>query len=226
MVRLFLIVLYLEPNFINELFNFKIKMNNCAIFVPEYTLNCTDVNKAPLLLTDRKLDLEYFELIYKENINRITKYIFGYVNNNEDAKNIAHDVFITFWKNRQNIDLNGNITSYLYVSARNMCLNYLRKKDYATRFSSETKQNKIDYLNRIALESTHSISIYENEVEKIIFNGINQMKPKVRKTFILSRINGLKNREIAKTEGVAESTIEARISSALIIMRRLLKDYL
>jgi len=42
----------------------------------------------------------------------------------------------------------------------------------------------------------------------------------------MSRFKGLKNREIAGIEGVGESTIEARITAALLIMKRLLKDYI
>jgi Sigma-70, region 4. len=52
------------------------------------------------------------------------------------------------------------------------------------------------------------------------------MKDKVRRTFLLSRGKGLKNKEIAEIEGVAESTIEARMSHALLIMRKMFKDYI
>ena len=52
------------------------------------------------------------------------------------------------------------------------------------------------------------------------------MKPKVRHTFLLSRIKGVKNKQIAVIEGITESAVEARISSALKVMRKLLKDYL
>ncbi len=173
-----------------------------------------------------KTDLSLFEEIYNENIYKIINFSSSYINNTEDAKNIAHDVFITFWKNRQNVNSMENVSPYLFASAKNMCLNYLRKKTYANKYSAHTLKEKTEYLNRVALENQPSLRIYENEVEKIIHKGMERMKPKVRRTFILSRMNGLKNREIACVEGIAESTVEARISSALIVMRKLLKDYL
>ena len=52
------------------------------------------------------------------------------------------------------------------------------------------------------------------------------MKKRVRRTFLLSRIEGMKYSEIAEAEDVSVRAVEARISSALLTLRILLKDYL
>lgn len=173
-----------------------------------------------------KEQLKQFEDIYNKNLQKVTMFAYSYLNDMDEAKNIAHDTFIAFWKNKENVNLKDNVLPYLLASAKNLCLNLLRKKDYANKYTQSTHKEKTNLLNTIALENISSIKIYETDVERIISRGMNLMKPKVRHTFLMSRINGLKNREIASVEGIAESTVEARISSALLVMRKLLKDYL
>ncbi|MGL5919370.1 MAG: sigma factor-like helix-turn-helix DNA-binding protein, partial [Bacteroidales bacterium] len=47
----------------------------------------------------------------------------------------------------------------------------------------------------------------------------------VRESFLLSREQGLKYQEIAERQNVSVKTIEKRISSALLILRRELREY-
>lgn len=234
-VRYIRYTIYLTENF---------SMENYAIFAPDVPrLTLSDVKKSNKVANVKNdisntvnnktitedisnADLQIFEDIYNKNIQKVISFAYSYLNDSDDAKNIAHDVFITFWKNRDNVNLKDNVLPYLFASTKNMCLNLLRKKGYASKYTEHTMREKTDYLNKLALESNSSVKIYESDVEQIINKGMELMKPKVRQTFLMSRMNGLKNREIASAEGVAESTIEARITSALMVMRKLLKDYL
>lgn len=167
----------------------------------------------------------FFEEIYSAYLQRITLFALGYVGNIPDAQNIAHDVFAAFWKKIENVDRNRAVP-YLYEATKNTCLNNLRKKNNSNKFSNNSLAEKMDYLNSIALENLSSLKIYEVDIQQIIKKGISTMRPKIRRTFIMSRYEGLKNKEIAAIEGVAESTIEARITSALLVMKKLLIDYL
>lgn len=219
-------------------------MDNYAIFAPDITRTtlpsirrehksvvqkintCNTVNDKVILEKSDGSEMKIFEDVYNEHHSKIIAFAYSYLNDIDEAKNIAHDVFITFWKNKENVNLQENVLPYLFASTKNMCLNLLRKKGYATKYTDHTIREKTDYLNTIALENNASVKIYETDVEAIIYKGIESMKPKVRQTFVMSRMKGLKNREIAHAEGIAESTVEARITSALLVMRRLLKDYL
>lgn len=219
-------------------------MENYAIFAPDITRTaltpirrdhecsvqkinmCNTVNDNVIPGKSNGREMKVFEEIYNKNHSKMIAFAYSYLNDIDEAKNIAHDVFITFWKNRENVNLQENVLPYLFASTKNMCLNHLRKKGYASQYTDHTIREKTDYLNTIALESNSSVKIYETDVEAIIYKGIESMKPKVRHTFVMSRMKGLKNREIAMAEGIAESTVEARITSALLVMRKLLKDYL
>ena len=208
---------------VNEVLSVLIKMSNynSSIFVPRLGApverSCvvdTDINKKAL-----------FEKIYSANLRRVTFFACSYLGDISEAQNVAHDVFTSFWKKMEDVDMERAVP-YLFESTKNSCLNVLRKRLNANKYSDSSIKEKTDLLNYSALESSGTSKLYEVEVESIISKGITMMKPKVRRTFIMSRFKGLKNREIAGIEGVGESTVEARITAALLIMKRLLKDYI
>ena len=149
----------------------------------------------------------------------------SYLGDISEAQNVAHDVFTAFWNKMEDVDME-RAAAYLFESTKNSCLNTLRKRLNANKYSDSSIKEKTDLLNYSALESSGFSRLYEVDVESIISKGMTMMKPKVRRTFVMSRFKGLKNREIAGIEGVGESTIEARITAALLIMKRLLKDYI
>lgn len=179
----------------------------------------------PVASTDcaMKNEKQKFEDIYSQNCRKIMYFANSYLNDMDEAKNVTNDVFITLWKNMSNIEQE-KVVAYIFITAKNMCLNILKRRTIIQKYNSY--KFKTDYLNSIALENNEATYIYEKDMEEIMLKGIKLMKTKVRRTFMLSRIKGLKNREIADMEGVVESTVEARITSALLIMRKMLHDYI
>lgn len=200
-------------------------MENCPIFV---TANLKNETMSIPIRNKEIRSAEYnalFQRAYSDNLQKVIFFAQSYVNDMSEAQNIAQDVFANFWKNIENVNRE-TYPSYLFASTKNLCLNHLRKKKNATKYNGITIAEKTADLNRIALEGDNSIKAFESEVQEIINSGLCKMKPKVRRTFMMSRIKGLKNREISEIEGISESTVEARISSALLLMRKMLEDYI
>ena len=46
----------------------------------------------------------------------------------EEARDIVQDVFVKFWKNRQELNIQFSIRSYLFIAVKNKCFDLLRKK--------------------------------------------------------------------------------------------------
>lgn len=204
--------------------------NSSAIFVPNTIINRTNIlvnNKVPeTKIIFQEGDEKLFEEIYTKYLPRIVSFAYGYLNNTQEAQNVAQDVFIAFWRSKDNVILQEKVLPYLIVITKNQCLNILKRNNRAKEYCIRSLDEKTTYLNTVALGNRGAMKIYETEVNTLINKAVSQMKPKIRETFLKSRVKGLKNREIAQNEGVAESTIEARIKIALLIMKKLLKDYL
>ena len=68
------------------------------------------------------------------------------------------------------------------------------------------------------------LSIFE--IERITENTIEELPDQCKSIFKLSRINGLKNQEIADKLDISVRTVETQIYRALKILQSRLKDYL
>ena len=68
-------------------------------------------------------------------------------------------------------------------------------------------------------------NILYSELQDHIKKAINKLPKAQKEVFVLSRIKGIKYKEIAKKLNVSERTVEVRISQSLKTLRTLLKDF-
>ncbi len=184
-------------------------------------LKANEYNIPKLIVGDR---LE-FKFVYNDFFDVIFNIGFQYTRSKNVAEEIAQDVFLKLWEIRSTLKHDSNIKNFLYILARNKCLNYLR--DHI----KERKINYSDYFlemqfNYEALNELPSDYIEFEECYKIINAAINKLPVDIKETFRMSRFEGLPNKEIAEKYNVGIKAIEARMTKALMILRKELKDYL
>jgi len=136
----------------------------------------------------------------------------------EEARDIVQDVFVKFWNDCKKLDIQFSIRSYLFVSVKNRCFDVLRKKN------RNIKVQEISNEYDIADEAFETYIL--SELETLFNNSLTKLPERCREVFELSRLHGLKNREIAAKLNLSEKTVENQITKALHILREELKDYL
>lgn len=136
----------------------------------------------------------------------------------EEARDIVQDVFVKFWNDREKLTIHYSIRSYLFVSVKNKCLDLLKKK------SSLIKVQEISTEHDSADES-FEIFVF-SELENLFNSSLTKLPERCREVFELSRLKGMKNREIAAQLNISEKTVENQITKALHVLREELKDYL
>lgn len=147
--------------------------------------------------------------IYAQKMGSISK---------EEARDVVQDVFVKFWNDREKLDVLFSIRSYLFVSVKNKCLDLLRKKNRNIKIQEITDQHDITD------ESFESFVL--SELESLFNNSLNKLPERCREIFEMSRLHGLKNREIATKLNLSEKTVENQVTKALHILKEELKDYL
>ena len=103
----------------------------------------------------KDLENKAFEELFDLHYGNLVGFVYGYVRDEEVAKDIVHDAFLTFWTNRKHLDLSYSAKSYLFTLAQNYALNYLR------HFRSEVNDS-LDILHSVSV----SISISETAINK------------------------------------------------------------
>jgi RNA polymerase sigma-70 factor (ECF subfamily) len=167
-----------------------------------------------------------FEQMYISNYHKIRSFCFGYLRDYDASKCVAQDVFVVVWNNRKNLVFSDELLPYLFILAKNMCLNILKREKVKKNYNEYGKRSIRNFLNYSSLKDSSLGLLYGQEIEKLINNAMQKMPETVRSTFCLSRFKNLKYEEIAKYQGISVKTVEYRIMYALRILRNVLSDYL
>ncbi|RKS03049.1 RNA polymerase sigma factor [Flavobacterium sp. 102] len=133
------------------------------------------------------------------------------------AEDIVQNVFAKVWEKRNRLNPDYAIKSFLYKSVYNEFIDHYRKN--ISLLSLEKKHFKT--LNEILLDDD-SESL--NEVIEIVKKEIQNLPPKCKEVFILSKQQGLTNNEIAEYLNVSVKAVEAQITKAFSILRSSMKE--
>jgi len=166
------------------------------------------------------LHKEAFEQLFRSHYKGLCFFAMQYVKNDETAKEIVQNAFISLWEKRDSIDLSRQVKSYLSTSVRNKCLNHLR----------DNRKFDNDLLN---LEQLSPDALYEQpdrlveaELRDSIHLAMEELPEKCREVFRLNRFEQLKYQEIADRLQISVKTVETQMSKALQHMRLRLKEFM
>jgi len=167
-----------------------------------------------------------FKKIFNSKFNQVVGFCNSFLNNSEDAKNIAQEAFINLWVNRAKIERISGIDSFLFTHAKSACLNNIRHRGVVNRYVDHILDQKEVMLNIQVLESIDFYSVECAELENIIRKSIENLPEQCRNVFILKRFDGKKNSDVAVELGITIKAVEANMTRALKLLKEQLSDYL
>lgn len=166
-----------------------------------------------------------FEIVFNHYYPRLVYFAQVYVPE-ADAKNLVQDAFVSMWERKPEFLSEPQLQSYLYTNVKNNCLMFLRHEKVKKKFATNTIFQKQNQLHETALKQIDTTVITFQEIEKIIETTLSELPDRCREIFILSRIEGKKNQEVADELSISLKAVEAQITKALKVFRVALKDYL
>ena len=179
-----------------------------------------------LIIQFRNGDEQAFEHLFKLNYNQVVGFCDQFLNDHEQAKNLAQDAFVYLWMNREKVQSTNGIKSFLYTHAKSGCLNTIRHQKVISKYVDEHLQSREDQLNREILESFDFDSIEFSELEQILEQAISELPEKCQLVFRMSRLDGKKNKEIADELQISIKSVEANITRALKSLKKNLTEFL
>ncbi|MGM8362919.1 RNA polymerase sigma factor [Flavobacterium sp. ARAG 55.4] len=149
--------------------------------------------------------------------HKLCVYAYSFTHDPNLSEDIVQNVFMRIWKKRENLKDDFAINSFLYKSVYNEFIDQYRSQK--TVYPLEKKY--IDALNEIVEnEEDHSLERVISLVKKEIQN----LPPKCREIFLLSKEEGLTNIEIAEYKNLSIKSVEAHITKAFSILRNSLGE--
>jgi RNA polymerase sigma-70 factor, ECF subfamily len=161
-----------------------------------------------------------FESLFKLHYAHLCAYAHNFLKDVEAAEEVVQEVLFKLWVNRETIDIDTSLQSYLFRAVRNTCLNHLKHNTIRNNY-------KVYAERQMEMQQHgHTDELIVSELEQKIRQTIEAMPLERRKIFIMSRYDNLKYKEIADKLGISVKTVENQMGSALKFLRDELKDYL
>jgi RNA polymerase sigma-70 factor (ECF subfamily) len=172
---------------------------------------------ADAALVDRYLtgDIAAFDELMVRYERQIYRVCYRFVDNREDARDLAQDVFIKAFEHLTSFRRESSLKTWLYRIAMNHCINHKKKN---TRDFVEVTE----YIGSIrpSIQSDLEHREQRDQLRRMV-----RFLPPKQKAILEMRINEeLSYEEIAKMSGRSVSTIKASVFFALEKLRKLIKD--
>jgi RNA polymerase sigma-70 factor (ECF subfamily) len=139
-------------------------------------------------------DQKALELLFSIYFPRLNDFARNVVKDDVISQDIVQDVFVNVWEKRADIEII-NLEAFLFRLVRNRCIDYIKHLKVVNNRMQEIQiSSKYEELYRIDFIGNEPYVLIEQELKQKIEKTIQSLPDRCREVFILSRINGLKNK--------------------------------
>lgn len=172
-----------------------------------------DVSDAQLTDLLKSGHEEAFTIIYDRYWRIMYAHVYKMLRNEDESKDVIQELFSQLWINAAQIPEQKNLAGYLYVSARNKVLNLIRKNKFHNNYLSSLAEFA-EEMSNVTIER-----IDERDLQAAIEREIQQLPPRMRQVFEMSRKENLSHKEIAERLGTSDETVKKQINKSLKAIR-------
>lgn len=166
-----------------------------------------------------------FRDIVSENQDRVYNTCLGFMKNEEEAKDMAQEVFIHVYQNIAKFKGDAKLSTWIYRIATNKCLEEIRKKGRKKR-SAQLSDISDEVIQNQAPDFFHpGVALEDKERAVILFAAIEKLPNPQRVAFTLSKIEQLSYEEISKVMEKSISSVESLLFRAKKNLQKLLTHY-
>ncbi|MBW1916368.1 MAG: RNA polymerase sigma factor [Deltaproteobacteria bacterium] len=159
-----------------------------------------------------------FERLILGHKDRVYNLCFRFIGDNQDADDLAQEVFIKVFKSLKKFRFQSSFLTWLYRITINTCKNRIKSRDFKYR-----KMNVSDNIEMIESKESPTISLEKKEKTRLIQDAINLLPIKQREIIILKDIDGLSYDEVSKITGCKLGTLKSRLSRARLELKKKLR---
>lgn len=162
-----------------------------------------------------------FEQFYAANFPRVKNFARLLTKSEEDAEDIAQNIFLKLWTRPELWQEQETMTGYLYTVTRNEIFNLFKHQKVEQEY--EDKVLKAQLLDELCDEDSSLLeNLYYKEVLMLIKMTLSQLPDRRRQVFEMSRFEGLSHKEIADKLQIPLRTVEDHIYKTLTELRKVL----
>lgn len=186
-------------------------------------VNC-DPQEQDLLRQLIRGDIAGYEVLFHKYYPTFFAFIKGMTKETAVAEDIAQNIFMKVWLNREKLDAAKSIRNYLFVLAKHEIYNYFRTKSRTFTTlkeaiaQTESKGGGGIQPPRNEIEEKLDLAETAEQVEIIV----GKMPPQRQQIFRMSRFEHMPSREIAEQLNLSVRTVDKHLELALKELRKYL----
>ncbi len=161
----------------------------------------------PSLCEDRT-----YQEVHQTHAKSLQNFLFYKCGDLEQAKDFAQEAFIRLWNNCSKVTFE-KVKSYLFTIGNRLFLDNYDHQKVVLKF--EYRQNR----SEAQLETNPEFIYQHDEFKERLEVAVSSLPEKQRSVFLLSRIDKMKNKEIAVTLDISVKMVEKHISNSLKNLR-------
>ncbi|MBO4231595.1 MAG: RNA polymerase sigma-70 factor [Bacteroidales bacterium] len=155
---------------------------------------------------------EAFQSLYDLYARRLYAFCLEYTKSREDTEEIVQDAFVWLWRNRSSIRQETTIKNLLFLRVKHFLINAWR-----ARLNEPVFEDYVGYINMPSSDTADKVEYdeFRDEVVRII-----ESLPRTQSQVLrLSRLEGLRNKEIAEALHLSEQTVKNALSQGLKLLK-------
>lgn len=135
----------------------------------------------------------------------------GVLRDEEVAKDVVQDIFVDLWNRRHTSDIQ-ILCNYLTRAVKFQTLKHLR--------NGKVREHHLKLIQKIQFVNQTEELVNFTELDRFLKMELEQLPPRCKQVFELSRFENLSHKEIAGKLGITSKTVEVQIHKALTVLRR------
>lgn len=160
-------------------------------------------------------DIGSFERIFRLYHPRLVAFLIGLLHDEDEGRDMAQDIFVSLWENREKLSEIKSFSAYLFTIARCAVYNYYDHLNVESKYAAE-------YLLTHTEDFSEEEKIFARELRAAIDRTVDGMSAQRKRVYIMSRKENLTNDEIAERLGISKRTVENHLSAVLATLRKLI----
>lgn len=161
---------------------------------------------------------EAFAYVFRMYYSPLLNYAGRILKDTEFANDVVQECFCKLYERRKELNEELEVRPYLYKSVYNSCMDAIKHQKVRDNYIS---QELLDfYFSKVIETPEAEQALLEEDLRGAIQNAINKLPERCREIFVLSKVEGLSNKQISEQLNISVKTVEAQMTTAFVRLRK------
>ena len=161
---------------------------------------------------------EAFVYVFRMYYSPLLNYAGRILKDVEAANDVVQECFCRLYERRRELRKELQVRPYLYKSVYNACMDAIKHQKVESNYIN---QELLDfYFSKVVETPEAEQALLDDDLKGAIQDAINKLPERCREIFVLSKVDGLSNKQIAEQLNISMKTVEAQMTTAFVRLRK------